>query len=183
MRKHTAQYKLEVVQYYLSGKAGSTDTGRYFGVAKSLVRRWVAFYRAHGIDGLASKPMRRYTAQFKLTVLEHMWQNKLSYTRTAATFDVRSQCVIAAWERAFHSRGAAGLGQPTVEKKRIVPDRTKPPKPTSDSGTPPSTGSEPTREQLVEDNERLRMENAFLKKFNALAQSRAQKTPPPRRKP
>lgn len=182
MRKHTEQFKLEVVQYYLSGQAGSTDTGRRFGVTKSLVRRWVAFYRAHGIAGLAPKPRRSFTAQFKLTVLHHMWQNKLSYSRAAAEFDVRSQCIIAAWVRAYQVNGVAGLGQPTVEEKPIVPARTKPPKPAPDS-TPVKVETEPSREQLVEEINQLRMENAFLKKFNALAQSRVQKAPPPRRKP
>ena len=182
MRKHTEQFKLEVVQYYLSGQAGSTDTGRRFGVAKSLVRRWVAFYRAHGTGGLASKRVRRYTAQFKLTVLHRMWQNKLSYIGAAAEFNVRSQCIIAAWERAYQVNGAAALGPLTKEKKSIVPDRTKPAKPVSDS-TLANAAAEPSREQLVEEVNQLRMENAFLKKFNALVQSRVQKAPPPRRKP
>ncbi|WP_425374519.1 hypothetical protein [Mesorhizobium waimense] len=46
-------------------------------------------YQAHGDAGLLGK-YGRYDAAFKLSVLERMWEEGLSYRQTAALFNIRN---------------------------------------------------------------------------------------------
>lgn len=181
MRKHTEQFKFEVVQFYLNGLGGCKDTGRQYAVTSTLVRRWVRFYLEHGLDGLKPRACVAYSARQKLSVLQGMWENDLSYSRAAAMFDVRSQCIIAAWDRAYRTGGIEALtprtrGRPTA----MNGPTTQPDKPDNPKDSDRVKDALLTREQLLEEIESLRMENAILKKWDALVQSRAQ--PPMRKK-
>lgn len=181
MRKHTEQFKFEVVQYYLHDFGGCTDTGRQYGVTSALVRRWVRFYLENGLDGLTPRPYTVYSARQKLTVLQGMWENNLSYSRAAAMFDVRSQCIVAAWDRAYRAGGIEALIPQTRGRPSAMNGpTTQPDNPDSSKESDRAKDALLTREQLLEEIESLRMENAILKKWDALVQSRAK--PPMRKK-
>jgi transposase len=168
MKKHTEQFKLSVVEQYLTGVAGYKAVAEHFGVGRALVRRWVAFYRHHGVDGLKHKYAMHYTAEFKLSVLQHMWDNKLSYAETAAMFDIRGQCYLGIWERSFCDGGMDALKSSPRGRPKKMPDSKKAPSP-----TPQPTPDDETRprEELVAELNHLRMENAYLKKLKALVQA------------
>ena len=55
MSKHSTDFKKQVVDQYLAGKDGTDSIGRQNGIPVSMVRTWVAFYSAHGLDGLTKK--------------------------------------------------------------------------------------------------------------------------------
>ena len=80
MTKYNEQFKLMVVQRYLSGTAGYQLLSEWHGVGHSMVRRWGDLYGQHGAAGLAKK-FSHYSAEFRLSVLQHMWDNDLSYGR------------------------------------------------------------------------------------------------------
>jgi len=182
MRKHTEQHKFEVVQYYLHGFGGFADTGRQYSITAALVRRWVRFYLNHGLDGLKPRPYIIYSARQKLRVLQGMWENNLSYSRAAAMFDVRSQCVIAEWDRAYRAGGIEALMPRTRGRPRPMNGpTTQPDKPDSPEESNRAKDALLTREQLLEEIESLRMENAILKKWDALVQSRAKPAMPKKR--
>jgi transposase len=168
MKKHTEQFKLSVVEHYLNGLEGYQAVAQHHGVGRVLVRRWVAFYRCHGVDGLKRKSHAKYAADFKLQALQHMWDNKLSYAATAAFFDIRGQCLLGIWERSFREGG--------IDALKPIP-RTRPNKmPEPETCNPLSPESVPgdetrTREELVTELNYLRMENAYLKKLKALVQA------------
>jgi transposase len=166
--KHTVQFKRTVVEHYLAGSDGYKAVARHHGVARSLVRRWVAFYRFHGAEGLKKRSVPRYDAEYKLSVLQHMWDNNLSYAETAAKFNIRAQCYLGIWERSFSEGGIEAL----------IPTPRGKPKKMSDSKTTssPSPAVAPDdetrpREELVAELNYLRMENAYLKKLKALVQA------------
>jgi transposase len=167
MKKHTEQFKLEVVEHYLNSLDGYISVAQQHGVGRSVVRRWVAFYRNHGANGLKKKHTT-YTADFKLSALQHMWENKLSYAATAAIFDIRGQCYLGIWERCFREGGIDALtprprGRP---KKMPDPDISNPPSP-----DPVPTDETRTHAELITELNYLRMENAYLKKLKALVQA------------
>jgi transposase len=170
MKKHAVQFKLSVVEHYLGGSEGYKAVAAHHGIAYSLVQRWVAFYRMHGADGLQKKRTSpSYSPEFKLSVLRHMWDNKLSYAETAAKFNIRGQCYIGIWERSFLGSGLKTL-MPTA------PDRTENmPAPKTKSSPPPmperADDETRSREDLLKELNHLRMENAYLKKLEALAQA------------
>src|SRR5438128_790939 len=89
MTKHSEQFKLKVVQDYLSGTRGYTSISTQYAVNRSAVARWVSLYQVHGTEGLTKK-FRHYSAQFRLSVLQHMWDNELCYGQVAAVFNIRS---------------------------------------------------------------------------------------------
>jgi transposase len=167
MKKHTEQFKLSVVEHYLNSLEGYQAVAQHHGIGRVLVRRWVAFYRHHGADGLKKK-YKKYSADFKLSALQHMWDNKLSYAATAAIFDIRGQCFLGIWERSFREGGIDAL-QPVPRgkiKKMPVPDTSNPISP-----APAPADDTRTREELVTELNYLRMENAYLKKLKALVQA------------
>jgi transposase len=118
MSKYDEQFKLGVVQEYLSGTAGYREIASLHGLPYSLVKKWVSLYRLHGSEGLAKK-FAQYSAEFRLSVLQHMWNNELSYTEVAAVFNIRNHGCIGPWERCYHSGGLDAL----APRKRSNPRR------------------------------------------------------------
>lgn len=164
MSKYTEQFKLTVVEQYLTGLAGFKTLGHQHGVSYSNVRKWVAFYRLHGKAGLQKK-FTHYSAAFKFSVLQHRWAHTLSYSQTAAVFDIRSIPMVGQWERLYHSGGIDALTPRPRGRPKTMPDHHTPP--------PSSSPVEDirTREELLAELNYLRMENAYLKKLEALIQA------------
>jgi transposase len=165
--RHTEQFKLAVVQHYLDGPAGFKKVAQHYGLSAPMVRSWVARYRLHGNDGLSQRKRGHYTPEFKLSVLQHMWENALSYRQTAAAFNLPNAGRIGEWERRYQSGGADGLGRcpRSNDGKMKAPT----PKPTP---TAPGDDTRP-REELLEELQWLRMENAYLKKLKALVDAKS----------
>ena len=103
------------------------------------------------------KPNKRYTPEFKIKVVETMHREKLSYRETARQFDIRDHDRVAAWERIYLEEGAEGL---YIERRGR-----------KSTGRPPKIKKE-IEEDLIAEVQRLRAENAYLKKLNALVAER-----------
>jgi transposase len=102
-------------------------------------------------------PRRKHTGEFKQQAVEDMRQNGLSQGETAIKYDI-SRSMIQLWERIYLEEGAAGLyverrGRAVVTRKGRAPKLDK-----------------KVEEDLIAENQRLRMENDYLKKLNALVQ-------------
>jgi transposase len=166
MTKYNEQFKLAIVQQYLSGQAGSGALSALHGIDDSMLRRWLAVYRLHGASGLAKK-FSNYNAEFKLGVLRHMWDKHLSYREASAVFNIRNPSSISLWERCYHSGGIEALHPRVRGRPKKMPDSQspKPDLPTDDDRS---------REELVAEVNHLRMEVAYLKKLQALVQSQQQ---------
>ena len=173
MAKYDEHFKLSLVQQYLSGAAGYKSVAKQHGVGHEVLRRWVMSFRAHGMDGLKKK-FSHYNAEFKLSVLRHMWDNSLALGQTAALFNIRNPGSLLAWEREYRRAGLNGL---TTRSRG---------KPKSMSVAPPQPESKPDKEKSREDLQAeldyLRMENAYLKKLQALVQARQKPASPKKRK-
>lgn len=173
--KYTEQFKHTVVGDYLAGHDGFKAVARRHGMAnRSLVERWVAAYRLHGDAGLRQK-RSRYGADFKLSVLRHMWENGLSITQTAAKFDIRRYSTVSDWECAYREGGIDALTPlPTKRLKKMTIPTTKPEALAGEDKR--------SREELMAELEYLRMENAYLKKVRALVQAQQNSAPSKKRK-
>ena len=101
------------------------------------------------------KPNKRYTPEFKQMVIETMQKEKLSYCETARQFEVCNHHRIEAWERIYLEEGPEGF---RIERRgRRGKD-----------GRPPKQLKPEVEEDLIAEVQRLRAENAYLKKLNAL---------------
>lgn len=164
MSRHSESLKRSVVERYLSGTESYASTGVIHGVDAATVRKWVAAYRAHGDSGLCRKHSH-YDAAFKLSVLQRMWNERLSYRQTAALFNIRSAGCLPGWEKRYHAGGIEALGP----RPRGRP-MSKPPAPAAPVAVSDEAKS---REELLAELKHLRMENAYLKKLEALTQGHA----------
>ncbi|ABF08446.1 transposase DNA binding site ISRme12 [Cupriavidus metallidurans CH34] len=166
MAKYDESFKRQVVERYLTGSSGFKALGKELGVDPGAIRRWVGSYAHHGAAGLRKKSVR-YGAKFKLSVLRRMWRDELSYRQVAALFDLRGgTAVVSAWERQYHSQGIDALA-PKPRGRTKTMSAPIPPK-------PPASNVKETRtlEDLRKENEYLRAEVAYLKKWNALVQAK-----------
>ena len=103
-------------------------------------------------------PNKRYTGKFKQKVVETMQEEKLSYCEAARQFEIGDDKRVAAWERIYLEEGPEGL---YVERRGR-----------GSKGGPPKKLKPEVEEDLLAEVQRLRAENAYLKKLNALVAER-----------
>ena len=108
---------------------------------------------------------KKYSPEFKLSVILDMRNNNLGYNETMRKYNINSHTVVPNWERKYLEEGIAGLekenrGRSTVNGKK--------------RGRPPKLDKQ-VEEDLIAENQRLRMENEYLKKLNALVQERIER--------
>jgi transposase len=174
MARFDEVFKLKLVLEYLNKGIGSKTLARKYGCQPSSVEDWVRLYRIHGKDGLKKKHSS-YSAEFKLSVLQHMWDNELSYGQTGAAFNIRNRGAVGTWERSYREGGIDALRPQPRRRPRQMPAPTTNPESSSDD-------EKRTREELLAEVNQLRMENAYLKKLRALVQAKQKATPPTKRK-
>jgi transposase len=176
MTKYTEQFKLDVVRDYLAdGSGGLRAVAQRHGIPSHFtVRKWALAYQLHGDAGLAKK-LSRYSAEFKLSVLHHMWDNQLSMIQAAAKFDIRDHGMVGKWEHAYRAGGIEALASRPRGKPK--PMATTVPEPDS-----PPDDDKRSREELLAEVNQLRMELAYLKKLDALVRARPKQAPQKKRK-
>lgn len=169
MSKYDETFKLAIVKRYLSEELGFPRLARQHGVDVALLRRWVAQYRQHGEAGLRKKAYPHYSAQFKLSVLQRMWEEELSRREVAALFDIRSgHKSLADWERRYHEGGLEALEpRPRGRPRKMAGPPHKP-----DAPDASVMQDDRSLEDLRRENAYLRAEVAYLKKLDALIQAR-----------
>ena len=98
-------------------------------------------------------PNKRHTGEFKQMVVETMMHDKLSYREVARQFEISGHEQIRKWERIYLTEGSEGLyierrGRSSKGRPTILPQKVE--------------------EDLLSEVQRLRAENAYLKKLQAL---------------
>lgn len=156
-------FKMKVVRAYLARKDGYKLLGKRFDISESMVRRWVRAYKHHGQAGLV-RQRGAYTLEFKLEVLHRAVAENLSYLELASIYNIANPNSITSWQQQ-HARGK--LGSLTNATPPNFQDVLVPSKKTAPSQSPEATVSDDTA-YLLRENERLRAEMAYLKKFSAL---------------
>jgi transposase len=88
----------------------------------------------------------------------------LSCRETAAVFDIRNPASIGIWKRQYDSGGIQAL-QPRSRARTVKQSKSSP------APDVPRPDEARTKEELLEELNYLRMENAYLKKLDALIRS------------
>ena len=156
-RKHNFEFRLRVVQEVIHSLHSISSISEKESIEHSLVKRWVAFYRKFGEEGLRAKTKRRYTADFRLEVVKTIKAESLSLLQACLRFKVSSESVILNWIRIYDTQGPEGLK--AIHTGRPIKMPRKPKRPLT------------REEQLLEELASLKAENAYLKKLQALIQS------------
>jgi len=158
MSKFTTEEKIQISLRYLEGNESIEKIAEEIKVSPSILSGWVRLYEQHGIEAFI-KSYTNYSGEFKLNVLNYMNETGTSSYDTAAIFNISSPGMVRNWRKAFETGGVNAL----QSKKKGRPSMKKVSKLSKEQ--PPVEGS---NEALRAEIERLRMENAYLKKLNAL---------------
>ena len=157
MSKYSSEFKLEVVKYCVEQYHSYPDAAKHFNIpSETSVLYWVRRYKEKGVEGLLKNKKSLYSGEFKQNVVEYMHKNHLSATETAIKFNLAQHAVVLKWERIYYEEGPQALytERRGIAKKMGLKNKKN------------------ENEDLLEEVQRLRMENEYLKKLNALVQER-----------
>ena len=161
MSKYSYEEKLEAVLRVVEEGMSIKASAKILGTAYEHVRRWVKRYEQFGPEGLVMKH-GSYDGDFKLSVIKYMHENHLSVSEAAVEFGIPKDSTVGIWERKYYEEGPQALYQST---------RGRPRKMNLDKSSKEKLNKQ-TKEDLIAEVQRLRMENEYLKKLNALVQER-----------
>ena len=170
MSKYNKQFKLKVVKEFLKS-GGQKRVAHLFGISHSDVRNWVLAYQTHGVDGLTPNH-QRHSVQFKVQVLKYMAKYQVSARPAAAHFGIRSMGTVLRWQKLYNEGGITALahrprGRLPMSQFNIKALLKKP-------------ISELTPAEMRRRLEYAEAQAAYLKKLEALAQSKAAKESKPK---
>ena len=109
--------------------------------------------------------MKRYSSEFKICVIMDVRENHLGYNEAERKYNL-PHSRIQRWERIFLEEGAEGL----MKERRGRACKAS----GSNKGRPPKLDRK-VEEDLIAENQRLRMEIEYLKKLSALVLAEEQK--------
>ena len=115
--------------------------------------------------GKTGRKNKNYSAEFKICVIMDMREHRLSYHETVRKYEIGNdktggaRQMLQRWERIFLEEGAAGLMKERRGRACSAGGTRK--------GRPPKLDKK-VEEDLIAENQRLRMEIEYLKKLSAL---------------
>ena len=152
---YSFKQKMEVVNYVLKNDKSLYEAEKIFNINRETIRIWIGKYKHGGKNALKkSKKFPKYTGQFKVDVVEYMHEHRFSHKKTSILFAI-SDYLVKEWDLVYRHEGKdvllKGNYMKTSKKKNLDLDKK-------------------SKEELMEEIEQLRMENAYLKKLRALVQ-------------
>ena len=166
-KKYSFEFKLKVVQEYLTGYGGSLYLTKKYNISShSLLQKWIAQYNKYGPEGLMRKRgNQKYDLQFKLNAVQWYLTTEISYQELALLLDISNPAVLCRWVLDFRKYGVDGIsdkprGRPSkmTRKKEMI--KTEP--------TEPVPYDAARIKELEEKVLHLEIENAFLKELRRL---------------
>jgi transposase len=158
MTKYSLETKLEAINGYLNGVESFKDTAKKYNVNMTMLKKWVAKFQEHG-QAAFQKAYTNYSVEFKMDVLNYINEMGASIEEAALAYNIPASTTVGNWKYLFETQGIDAL-QPKAKGRPSMKKETK---------KKPVEGSQ---EALLAEIERLRMENAYLKKLNALVQEK-----------
>lgn len=163
MAKYSTEFKVKVVKEYLEGNIGYGKLAKKYNIPTlTIVREWVNAYRSLGYEGLkVSRTKKQYSLDFKLNVVNLYLTGEMSYQSLANELKINNPALISRWVKEFRQQGIEGL---KPKKKGRAPKMPK--KVNQNKAAKHSKSKEEISEldKLREENYRLKMEVAILKK-------------------
>lgn len=111
------------------------------------------------------KKQKKYSPEFKISVIMDMREHRLGYRETARKYNLVRQSessaatMVQRWERIYLEEGAEGLMKERRGRASAASGTRK--------GRPPKLDKK-VEEDLIAENQRLRMEIEYIKKLSAL---------------
>ena len=120
-----------------------------------------------------SRKQKKYSSEFKICVIMDMREHRLGYRETVRKYwntnqgqEENYKNIVKRWERIYLEEGAEGL----MKERRGRASKAS----GSNKGRPPKLDKK-VEEDLIAENQRLRMEIEYIKKLSALVLADEQK--------
>jgi transposase len=163
MSKYSREFKLAIAKQCLYHESSRSISKRY-GICDQYIRYWAQVYRFHGENSFIKRQTPR-SFEDKYRILKTMHENHWSINYASVVNNMSSAGTIYTWLTQFERFGLSGL-QPKKQGRKVKKDQQEVIKPTEQMSL----------EELREELEYRRAENAYLKKLDALLQEKEQKT-------
>lgn len=166
MRRYPREAKLEMIRLYREENRSINWIAEHYGISLSYLRHLLKM-DAEGMTedigtGQTGKPKGRYPGKFKLEVVKEKLNSGLGYREVARKYGI-NHVVLMKWERIYLLDGEVGL----LEERRG--------KTVKEGYAPKKDGkiklNKVIEQDLITEVQRLRMENEYLKKLQALART------------
>lgn len=165
-KRYSKELKLAAVNDYLSGHDSLNKIIQKYNISSTAVlRKWIKKYNSHRELNDTSKGMtnsmtsrRKTTLEERIQIVNYCIQHQKNYQLTAESYEVSYQQVYQ-WVKKFEANGEEALQDKRGRKKEEYE----------------LTAEEKFKlemQRLERENERLRAENAFLKKLEELERRR-----------
>jgi len=154
------------VQQYLNGDTSYRELARKLQVDASNIRYWVKLYQYHGEDAFNYR-YTTYTAAFKLEVLQYIERTGHSIREASAILQIPDPSMVRRWKRKWEKGGIDALESSKKGHQDMTSPKKKDNSQTNDSDRPV--------DELIDELEYLRAENAYLKKLGTLVQKKSQR--------
>ena len=151
MAKYEMEFKRKAAEHYV--KNGLSSTVKLYNVSRNTIYKWS---RQLECEGFMRKKNEDYSVEKKIEIIKYY--RKQGLTETVKKYNI-SHSVFQKWERIWVEEGEEGLalerrGRSTTKKPKKDVNKDK---------------------DLLEENRRLRMENEYLKKLDALVREREER--------
>lgn len=176
MIKYSKQFKLSVIEAFLKRGRGFRHVANQFQIDPTLLRRWVVAFQQHGEASLERRH-QHHSAEFKITVLHRMVNDRLSQRAAAALFNLGNSSQLGRWLRQYYSDELVAL--PRAKKRSPRPMSKPPAKPAKPSAV---RNEDLSIKELLEKVRMLEAENAYLKKLEEYEEAKLRQIQAARKK-
>ncbi len=156
MSKYTREFKISIAKQCIYNES-SLSLSQRLAIPDRYIRYWAQVYRYHGEQAFI-RPPSPFSYQDKYRILKQMRVNDWSISHTSVVHNMTTVSTIYQWQQQFEQFGLSGLKP--IKRGRQMKNK-------SLDETLKST-SEMSLEELREELDYRRAENAYLKKLDAL---------------
>ncbi|MCA5006849.1 helix-turn-helix domain-containing protein [Sphingobacterium bovistauri] len=174
-QKYNFNFKLRLVTILQQGKDSIGGLAKLEGLSKSNLQFWLRLYEYYGEQGLRGVARKTFTIEEKNTIIQEYQQSSLSLMETCVKYRISNPSVLSTWNNKFQSNGFSGLQETRGRPRKTTTINTM----TKKTTIPGIKSSMSEVEKLTIEVEYLRAENDYLKKLEALAQSKQAKKKKP----
>lgn len=107
MTKYSFEFKLKVVNDYLSGIGGYQFLSAKYGLSNhEMIHKWVNTYKEFGTEGLRKKRQNNvYDSDFKLNAVNLYLTSEKSYREVANQLGMNNRSLIVRWVQDYRQKG------------------------------------------------------------------------------
>ena len=124
MAKHLLDLKLEVAKIVLAGPDGHKRVAARYGLSPSMVRRWTAAYKAHGLAGL-KKPYALYPIDIRYQAVQSVLTDGLSIYEAMNKYNIPTHTTLQNWIRLYNEGGIEAVTR-GVKLSQFARSKTEP---------------------------------------------------------